>query len=92
MAPPCPLFPSLSGVRLSQKSSSHGMKLRRELPGPRGHLGHSTDRSRVTGKPEVIPLGRVTGYSEKWFPRIAVPLASVREGDYSAMWLAFHCR
>jgi hypothetical protein len=30
----------------------------------------------------------VTGYSEKWFPRIAVPAARVREADYTDMWLA----
>jgi hypothetical protein len=26
--------------------------------------------------------GLITGYSEKLFPRIAVPVASVREADY----------
>jgi hypothetical protein len=34
------------------------------------------------------PSGRKSEYSEKLFPRIAVPVASVREADSSPKWIA----
>jgi hypothetical protein len=33
--------------------------------------------------------GRKNRLFEKWFPRIAVPVANVREADYTSKWLAF---
>jgi hypothetical protein len=35
------------------------------------------------------PLGRITGFPEKVVPEIAVPIASVRYADYTAMWFSF---
>ena len=52
MAPPCPLFPSLSGVRLSQ-NRLRMIKAASRIHRPGGHLGYSADRSRVTGNPHL---------------------------------------